>query len=217
MPGPTADTQPDTHGATLRSRVPNTGLPPGRHLLPRVWKLKLVLASCAIGSICACSSPGTPMQAFSQDALPKAVQVPPGHRVALETAATGSITYECRPKKDMAGAFEWVFVGPDASLRDRKGAPAGRYFGPPATWQGNDGSQVTGTQLAVASTGGADIPLQLVKANAASVPGSMQGMAYIQRVNTRGGVAPAAACGAAVSGQRQVVPYAADYVFWRAL
>jgi Protein of unknown function (DUF3455) len=181
------------------------------------WKLRLMFASFAIAGICACSSPGPVMQPFSQDGLPDAVKVPPGHRVALETAASGSITYECRPKKDMAGQFEWVFVGPDASLRDRKGAPAGKYFGPPATWQGNDGSQITGTQLAVASTGGADIPLQLVKANAANGPGSMQGVAYIQRLNTRGGVAPASACGASTTGQKQVVSYAADYVFWRAM
>ena len=192
---------------------PNTSFPSAR----LAWKPRLMLTILAIAGICACSSRGPVMAPFSQDSLPDAVKVPPGHRVTLETAASGSITYECRPKKDMAAQFEWVFVGPDASLRDRRGDSVGRYFGPPATWEGRDGSRVTGAQLAVASAGAANIPLQLVKAGAANGPGSMQGVAYIQRVNTRGGIAPPAACGAANSGQKQVVPYAADYVFWRAV
>ena len=46
--------------------------------------------------------------------------------------------------------------------------------------------------------------------------GAMQGVTYIQRVATQGGVAPAAACTAAGVGQKQVVQYEADYIFWRA-
>jgi hypothetical protein len=39
---------------------------------------------------------------------------------------------------------------------------------------------------------------------------------YIQRVNTSGGVAPAAGCAAPVDlGKRAMVPYATDYVFYR--
>ena len=44
--------------------------------------------------------------------------------------------------------------------------------------------------------------------------GAMQGVAYIQRLNTKGGVAPSAACTAANKGQRQQVVYEADYVFY---
>ena len=46
--------------------------------------------------------------------------------------------------------------------------------------------------------------------------GAMQGVSYIQRVATQGGVAPAMACGASNAGQKQVVKYQADYIFWRA-
>jgi len=39
---------------------------------------------------------------------------------------------------------------------------------------------------------------------------------FIQRVNTRGGIAPAAStCTAAAAGTQQEVPYTADYFFWR--
>ena len=85
-----------------------------------------------------------------------------------------------------------------------------------ATWESADGSKVTGTQQAVAPGGSGNISLQLVKANPASGPGAMQGVSYIQRVATAGGVAPAAPCGEASVGQKQVVPYRADYIFWRA-
>ena len=44
--------------------------------------------------------------------------------------------------------------------------------------------------------------------------GAMQGVTYIQRLNTRGGVAPAAACAAANIGAKQQVAYQADYVFY---
>ena len=51
----------------------------------------------------------------------------------------GEITYECRAKAGASDAFEWVFVGPDAKLMDRSGKQVGKYYGPPATWEGMDG------------------------------------------------------------------------------
>lgn len=171
----------------------------------------VALASVAV-LLSACST--TPM--YSQDALPATVQVPDGNRVALQTVGKGDITYECRVKKDMAGQFEWAFVGPDAVLLDRSGKAIGKYFGPPATWESNDGSKITATQLAVAPAGTGNIPYQLVKANPAMGSGAMTGVTYIQRVATKGGVAPATACGAGNLGSKEVVKYQADYIFWKA-
>ncbi|MDO9420601.1 MAG: DUF3455 domain-containing protein [Herminiimonas sp.] len=171
----------------------------------------VALASAAV-LLSACST--TPM--YSQDALPPTVQVPAGNTVSLQTVGAGDITYECRVKKDMAGQFEWVFVGPDAVLSDRSGKAIGKYFGPPATWASNDGSKVTATQLAVAPAGAGNIPFQLVKANPATGSGAMTGVTYIQRVATKGGVAPATACGAGNVGTKEIVKYQADYIFWKA-
>ncbi len=179
--------------------------------------ISLCATAVAVVTLAACANMGSPMMApFSQMSLPDPVQVPAGHRVVMETAAAGDITYECRAKKDMAGQFEWVFVGPDAGLKDRSGKMIGKYYGPPATWENNDGSKVTGAQVAVAPAGAGNIPSQLVKANPAMGAGAMQGVTYIQRVATQGGVAPAAACGATGVGQKQVVKYSADYIFWKA-
>ena len=152
---------------------------------------------------------------YSQAGLPLAVQVPAGHKVAMETVGVGQITYECRAKKDMAAEHEWVFVGPDAKLQTRSGTVIGKYWGPPATWENNDGSKVTATQVAVAPAAAGNIPLQLVKANPAVGAGAMQGVTYIQRVATKGGVAPSLACGAASLGSKQIVQYQADYIFWK--
>ncbi len=152
---------------------------------------------------------------YSQSGLPAPVQVPAGHRVAMETVGVGSITYECRAKAEAAAGHEWVFVGPDAQLMARDGQTVGRYFGPPATWESRDGSKLTATQVAVAPNGTGNIPLQLVRANPATGAGAMQGVSFIQRVDTRGGVAPAAPCGAANLAQKQVVRYQADYIFYK--
>ena len=153
---------------------------------------------------------------FAQAGLPDSIKVPDGHKVALETTGVGEITYECRDKANAAGQTEWTFVGPKAVLNDRSGKPVGTYFGPPATWQAQDGSKVTGTQLAVAPSGAGNLPYQLVKANPAEGKGAMSGVSYIQRVAIKGGVAPSSECTAANKGQQAVVKYQADYIFWAA-
>lgn len=179
--------------------------------------IQTTLAATAALALSACASSMSapvPMM-YSQASLPAAVQVPAGHRVAMETVGVGQITYECRAKKDAMG-HEWVFVGPAATLMDRMGQQVGTYYGPPATWESLDGSKLTATQLAVAPAAAGSIPLQLVKANPAMGMGALQGVSYIQRVATQGGVAPAIACDATSMGSKQIVKYQADYIFWKA-
>ena len=180
--------------------------------------MKTTLAAAAVVALSACASKMSapaPMM-FSQASLPSAVQVPAGNKVAMETVGVGQITYECRAKKDMAGQFEWVFAGPDAKLLDRAGKQVGKYYGPPATWESVDGSKFTGAQLAVAPGGTGNIPFQLVKANPIMGNGAMTGVTYVQRVATKGGVAPAMPCAAGNVGAKQIVNYQADYIFYKA-
>ena len=179
--------------------------------------IRPVLAAAAASLVTACATGPMMMKTYDQSALPGPVQVPAGHKVAMETVGMGQITYECRAKATVAGEYEWVFVGPDARLMDRNGRQVGRYYGPPATWENMDGSKVTATQVAVAPAMAGSIPYQLVKANPAMGNGMMNGTTYIQRVATRGGVAPAMACGASSMGAKQIVQYQADYIFYRAM
>lgn len=175
----------------------------------------LALVSAAV-LMSACSTTEMKATESMSMSVPSTVQVPAGHQVALETVGVGEITYQCSAKKGMAGQFEWAFVGPDAVLTDRSGQVIGKYYGPPATWESNDGSKVTGKQLATAPAGEGNIPLQLVQAKPAMGTGMMQGVTYIQRLATQGGVAPADSCDASNLGSKAIVKYQADYLFWKA-
>jgi hypothetical protein len=181
--------------------------------------LAVIASVGAVASLTGCASSPTMAPTFKQDLLPDAVKVPAGHTVAMETVGVGEITYECRVKAtggaNATGEHEWVFAGPKAALNDRAGKTVGTYYGPPATWQSRDGSKLTGAQVAVAPAGAGNIPLQLVKANPAIGDGVMKGTAFIQRVAPKGGVAPAMPCAAANLGQKQIVGYQADYIFWK--
>lgn len=172
-----------------------------------------LLAAC--GSMSSMKSMDKPM--YSQADLPAAVQVPAGHKVVMETVGVGDITYACNPKKDMAGQFEWVFVGPDAKLNNRSGKQVGKYYGPPATWESTDGSKLTGAQVGVAPGSAGNISMQLVQVNPAMGMGAMSGVTYIQRVATMGGAAPARPCDATTAGSKQIVKYQADYIFYKAV
>jgi hypothetical protein len=147
-------------------------------------------------------------------AAPEAVRPPAGHRIALDTWGVGEITYECREKKDAVGQYEWAFVTPVATLVDSQKKTVGKYYGGP-TWESNDGSKVTGKQVAVAPATPGSIPLQLVKADPAMGSGAMTGVTYIQRLDTKAGIAPASACDAAAKGRQEKVAYEARYVFYR--
>jgi hypothetical protein len=147
--------------------------------------------------------------------LPEPVRAPAGHEMSLWSVGIGDITYACREKADQPGSYAWVFVAPVATLFDKDQKAIGKYYNGP-TWEAADGSRVTGKQLAVAPGGEGNIPLQLVQAAPAEGKGVMQGVSYIQRLNTRGGVAPAANCNKDSVGNEQTVRYQADYVFYRA-
>ncbi|MEK6664165.1 MAG: DUF3455 domain-containing protein [Pseudomonadota bacterium] len=154
--------------------------------------------------------------AYAATDVPAAIAVPAGHQVSMVTVGVGEITYECRAKADASGVYTWAFVAPAAVLYSAdKSKTVGTYYGGP-TWQANDGSKVTGKQLAVSpSPTPKSIPLQLVQAAPTSGSGEMAGVSYIQRLNTLGGVAPAEVCDANTVGAKQQVNYQADYVFYK--
>ena len=173
----------------------------------------LPLAAAALLAACAASPMKPMMMSVDNAALPEAVRVPAGEMQKMSTTGVGEITYECREKKDMAGQFEWGFVAPVATLNDALGKPVGKYYAGP-TWEANDGSKFTGKQVAVAPAAPGNIPLQLVKAEPAMGAGAMQGINYVQRLKTQGGVAPSAPCTMANKMERRQVAYQADYVFY---
>jgi len=147
--------------------------------------------------------------------LPEPVRAPTGAQMVMKAVGVGELAYECRAKAGDAASFEWAFVGPTAKLMDSSmSKEVGKYYAGP-TWESTDGSKITGKQVAVAPAAPGNIPLQLVKAEPALGSGAMTGITYIQRVNTKGGVAPPDSCTASSVGTKKMVPYQADYVFYK--
>jgi len=171
------------------------------------------LSMLGVAAVLSACASGPTMMKFDNASLPEPVRVPAGQKVLMATTGVGEITYECREKKDMAGQHEWAFVGPVATLYGSDRKAVGKYYAGP-TWEAGDGSKVSGKQVAVAPSTPGSLPLQLVKADPAMGAGAMTGVSYIQRLNTKGGVAPAMGCDAMSKGKRQQVAYEADYVFY---
>lgn len=171
--------------------------------------IRLLAASSLLLSLMACSS------ALIVPETPTTVTAPAGNKLVMIAVGAGDLTYECRVKAGTTDAYDWAFAGPNAVLSDKNGTAVGKYYAGP-TWESNDGSKVTGKQVAVAPGTAGAIPLQLVKANPSTGNGAMTDITYIQRLNTVGGVAPADSCAAANVGAKKLVKYQADYLFYKA-
>ena len=170
--------------------------------------------SAAVSLLAACSGM-TPAPSAPTPAVPAAIAVPAGHTLAFTLKGEGLLNYECRAKAEAPGTFDWALASPDAALKDQGNALVGKYYGGP-TWEHADGSKVTGKQLAVAPapTPG-NIPWQLVQATPNPGTKTMNGVTYVQRVNTKAGVAPSDPCTAALVASKKQVTYSADYRFYK--
>ena len=107
----------------------------------------------------------------------------------------------------------WLLYGPDAVLSADAGGKSTvgtHYVGP--TWETNSGSKAVGTVID-RCTADPDAVQWLSLAAKSSGPGVLDGVTFIQRVNTVGGKAPAT--GGTFTGQEITVPYSAEYFFYR--
>lgn len=168
----------------------------------------IVIATAGLLSACASMQQPTPV-------VPAAIAIPAGNQVAMRLVGAGDLNYECRVSATDAAAFSWVLASPNAILSDASMGAVGKYYGGP-TWELNDGSKVTGKQLAVSPGAAGSIALQLVQASPATGNGKLNGVTYIQRLNTMGGVPAALPCDASKVGSKHIVKYQADYVFYKA-
>ena len=147
--------------------------------------------------------------------VPVDVRVDPGYKVFLSGHAVGVQIYRCDAA---SGSFAWGLVAPRANLYDDNGKLIVTHYGGP-TWEARDGSTVVAARDGQANVDETAIPWLRLRAVSTS-PGPdgdrLVKTAYIQRVATTGGVAPAAAdCNAATAGAQVEVPYTADYYFWK--
>ena len=147
----------------------------------------------------------------SRPNVPTVLYAPTGAKVFARFHAMGAQVYDCA---GAVGQYGWLLVRPDATLLDASGAVAGTHGAGP-TWTSKDGSSVVGKKLeqAAAPDAGA-VPWLLLRATSTSGPGQFSGVTYIQRVDTKGGVAPATGCDATHVGAEVRVSYSADYYFF---
>lgn len=147
--------------------------------------------------------------------VPRDIRVPAGHKLFLSGHAVGVQIYACNATPD---GFAWGLVAPRATLYDHKGKRIMKHYGGP-TWEARDGSTVVGARVAQASVDPTAIPWLLLRATSTSEGrhgDDLAKTAYIQRIATTGGLAPAAAdCNAQAVGRQVEVPYTADYHFWK--
>lgn len=145
--------------------------------------------------------------------VPTGVQIPAGNKQFEVGHAIGVQIYACN-------GTAWTFVAPRADLYNDRGKRIITHFAGP-TWQANDGSKVVARADPGVTVDPTAIPwLRLVKVSTTVGPfggDKLVKTTFIQRINTRGGLAPAAStCTAAATGQQVEVPYTADYTFWKA-
>ena len=152
-------------------------------------------------------------QSIPRPDVPDKIKAPAGEEVVLVTHASGSQIYVCKAAPD--GQPAWTLKAPDAELHDAQGAVIGRHFAGPA-WKLNDGSEVTGKPAVRVDAPTPDaVPWVLVSVIAHSGNGTLSRVTTIQRINTKGGIAPAAAdCTAAKLNAEVKSPYTADYYFY---
>ena len=143
--------------------------------------------------------------------VPDQLRAPEGAKLIFHAHAKGYQVYTC--KLD-AGQYSWTLKGPEAQLFDDSGKSAGRHSAGP-TWQLNDGSAVTGKAAARFDSPDKNaVPWLLLTAGDHSGNGLMNNVTHIQRLNTKGGKAPAAGCDASHVGNDTRVAYTADYFFY---
>jgi uncharacterized protein DUF3455 len=148
-------------------------------------------------------------QAQSQPAVPENLKPPADQQLRAHARASGRQIYSCDGSK-------WTLVGPDAKLYDDAGHELGIHFAGP-TWQWSDGSRVTAKPIATATPDPESIPWLLLTATGHAGKGLMTNVSSIQRLQTKGGKAPAGGCGATNKGAKTAISYTATYYFYAPL
>ena len=143
--------------------------------------------------------------------VPAALQTAADEQLVVQVHAKGDQIYSCKADGAQAG---WTLKAPEAQLFDKDGRAFGKHFSGPS-WEASDGSRVVGKAAANVASPDADaIPWLLVKVVSHAGEGVLTRVTSIQRINTKGGRAPASGCDAGHAGQEVRVPYSADYLFF---
>jgi hypothetical protein len=166
------------------------------------WQSGFVIAA-GVSALSACAiAPAGPAAA--------SIDPPQAERVMTLTAS-GVQIYSC--EFDTQHRLGWVFRSPAATLFDASGHAAVRHGAGPS-WEAEDGSRIVGHVIAQRpSDAKAAVPQLLLETHSTAGSGVLSAVRYVQRVQTVGGLMPAAPC--STQGELGSSPYLANYVFYR--
>lgn len=176
--------------------------------LGREWGCRLPALPLLVGTLTillsGCSTPDDGHHHYHPE-----VSIPDGHVQAFRLFAEGVQIYTWT-------GTNWSLPAPEAELYDLNHNHAGKHYkgsgGP--TWEGTDGSKVVGrVEMKADAYKSNSIPHLRLIAVSSSKTGAFSHITYIQRVDTLGGIAPAAP--GKTLGQEERVRYTAEYVFYR--
>lgn len=169
-----------------------------------------VLSGTSTAVVCSAVSFVSFNAAQAQTAVSAALTPAETTHVVAALKASGTQIYVC--KRDANQKLAWVFKAPSADLYDASGQLIVKHSAGP-TWQASDGSKITGKVLQQAPNPDQkdSVPLLLLQATNAGGPGLLATVRYVQRLDTRGGLAPSGPC--TQEGQEGRSPYLAEYLF----
>jgi len=186
---------------------------------------------CVLATVTVLSAAPVP-DTVAPPAVPGDLAVSSSETAFLVGHAVGTQNYVCLPAA--GGASAWVLFGPQATLFDDDGGQIVTHFLsanpvenglPRPTWQHSRDTSSVWAALAAQSSDPAyvapnSIPWFLLRTVGTQygpeLGGRLARTTAIQRVNTSGGVAPSTGCASATDvGRKTLVPYSADYFFYR--
>lgn len=152
--------------------------------------------------------------AVTPPTVPPSLTAPADEAAAFALRAEGVHVFECKALPSDPPRFAWTFSVPDATLY-AAGTPVARHTAENMFEATGDRSTVTAMPRARQEAGANNLPWLLMRAQSTPDTGLFAGVTSVQRVNTSGGVAPAAGCDALNVGKETRVPFAAEYYFYR--
>jgi hypothetical protein len=153
--------------------------------------------------------------------VPELIAAPEGTTLVRHFHAAGTQNYRCTKSAGDDPTYSWAFIAPVAELTNSCGVKVGRHFAvegtspPVPSWLYEvDGSSVNGARVDGSPVAGA-IPELLLKESGHGGNGVFSTVTFVQRLDTAGGAAPAAAtCNAEHEGEEQDIGYSAEYYFY---
>jgi len=178
----------------------------------------LLLLGCAQQPQSAAPAPPAPSPELRSGAMSGALHsmsqrplrsAPTGVEV-LRLEGRGSQVFRC---ESQPAGLRWTYRLPEAELRDAQGQLVMRH-GVNLSFEHVDGSRLVGDIIDhVPSPSGDSLPWLLLKTSEFG-EGALEGIAYVQRINTVGGMPPPS-CEPGQLNQVLRVPFSADFVFFR--